>query len=216
MPRLFWFQNFSCLFARGQPSALVLLLGDHRSSSTTSPPQPPYHCPLYTKPPERAISFFLFTARKTPPHCWWDPTGYPWRREEASPLSYSTMFHHHGTHITLLISTVFQSQTRSLSPSFIACSLPAGSGLLVHRGGLGNRGQITTIFQRRTHKNLYTKLWLWDFPGGPVVKTPCFLCREQGGGLMPSQGTKISHATQHSQTKKKSKQKHWLHNPLLM
>lgn len=30
---------------------------------------------------------------------------------------------------------------------------------------------------------------LWEFLGGPVVKTPCFQC--QGTGLIPGQGTKI-------------------------
>ena len=29
---------------------------------------------------------------------------------------------------------------------------------------------------------------LWDFPGGPVAKTPCPLCR--GQGLIPGQGTR--------------------------
>ena len=150
-----------------------------------------------------------------PPHCWWDPTGYPWRRKEASPLCYSTKFHHHqDTHTTLLISTIFQSQTRSLSSSFIACCLPAGSDLLIHRGGLGNRGQVTTIFQRQTYKNLYTKLWLWDFPSGPVVKTS-FLCR--GGEWVWCLVRELRSHILHSEAfpSKKSKQKHWLYNPLL-
>lgn len=159
MPRLYWFQNFSHLFARGQPSALVLLLGDHRNSSTISPPQPPYHCPLYTKPPEKAISFFLLHCQEDVTPLLMGPHWISMRHEEASPLSYSTMFHHHQvTHTTLLRSTIFQSQTCSFSSSFIACSLPAGSDLLIHRARLGNRGQVTTIFQRRTYKNLYTKL----------------------------------------------------------
>ena len=34
-----------------------------------------------------------------------------------------------------------------------------------------------------------------DFPGGPVVKTQCFHCKEHG--LSPGQGTKIPHASQH-------------------
>ena len=36
---------------------------------------------------------------------------------------------------------------------------------------------------------------IWDFPGGPVGKTPHFHCR--GTGSIPGQGTKISHV-QHS------------------
>ena len=32
-----------------------------------------------------------------------------------------------------------------------------------------------------------------DFPGGPVVKTPCLQC---GVGSIPGQGARIPHATQ--------------------
>ena len=46
---------------------------------------------------------------------------------------------------------------------------------------------------------------VWDFPGGPVVKTPHSQCR--GAGLIPGQGTKIPHASQRGQKKKKRKQK---------
>lgn len=87
MPRLFWFQNFSCLFARGQPSALGLLLGRPQKQLDYSPPQPPYHCPLCTKPPEKAIAFFLLHCQEdaTPllmgPH-----TGYPWAWRGISSL----------------------------------------------------------------------------------------------------------------------------------
>jgi len=36
---------------------------------------------------------------------------------------------------------------------------------------------------------------LWDFPGGPVGKTPCFHCRGAGDvGSFPGWGTKIPHA----------------------
>ena len=42
---------------------------------------------------------------------------------------------------------------------------------------------------------------IWDFPGGPVIKTPGFRCR--GVRLMPGQGTKILHTT-HSTLKIKS------------
>ena len=40
-----------------------------------------------------------------------------------------------------------------------------------------------------------------DFPGSPVVKTPCFDCR--GMGSIPGQGTKILRAARHGQKKKK-------------
>ena len=42
-----------------------------------------------------------------------------------------------------------------------------------------------------------------DFPGGPVVKTPCFHCR--GHGFVLGWETKILHATRHSHKKKKRK-----------
>ena len=43
-----------------------------------------------------------------------------------------------------------------------------------------------------------------DFPGGPVVKTSHSHCRGHGfEGSIPGWGTKILHATQHSQEKKK-------------
>ena len=46
------------------------------------------------------------------------------------------------------------------------------------------------------------------FPGGPVVKTPCFHCRGTAGGvgLMPGQGTRIIYATQRGQEFKKKQQ----------
>ena len=40
----------------------------------------------------------------------------------------------------------------------------------------------------------------WDFPGGPVVKTPSFHCR--GRGFNPWWGTKIPKAVRCSQKKK--------------
>ena len=42
----------------------------------------------------------------------------------------------------------------------------------------------------------------WDFPGGPVVKIPCFQCR--GHGFHSWSGNKIPHTTT-SQIKKKKK-----------
>ena len=44
---------------------------------------------------------------------------------------------------------------------------------------------------------------LKDFPGTPVVKTPCFQCR--GVGSIPGQGTKIPHAMQYVAKKEKKK-----------
>ena len=38
----------------------------------------------------------------------------------------------------------------------------------------------------------------WDFPGSPVVKILCLYCRGQVFNLW-SEGTKIPHATWHSQ-----------------
>ena len=38
---------------------------------------------------------------------------------------------------------------------------------------------------------------VWDFPGGPVVRTPRFQCKARG--LAPGQGTEISHAMWGSQ-----------------
>ena len=43
---------------------------------------------------------------------------------------------------------------------------------------------------------------LWDFTGGPVVKTPCFQCRG-GACSIPGLGTMIPHAARLGQKKKK-------------
>ena len=43
----------------------------------------------------------------------------------------------------------------------------------------------------------------WEFPGGPVVRTPCFHYR--GTGLTPGWGTKIPQAVRCGQKKKKEK-----------
>ena len=42
-------------------------------------------------------------------------------------------------------------------------------------------------------------------PDSPVVRTPCFHCREHG--VNPWLGTKIPHAVWHGQKKKKEKRK---------
>ena len=42
----------------------------------------------------------------------------------------------------------------------------------------------------------------WEFPGGPVVRAPCFHC--EGPGSIPGQGTKILQAARCGQKKKKS------------
>jgi len=44
-----------------------------------------------------------------------------------------------------------------------------------------------------------------DFPGSPVVKTPCFYFK--GTGSIPGWGTKILHATWHSHTHTHTHQK---------
>ena len=43
-----------------------------------------------------------------------------------------------------------------------------------------------------------------DFPGNPVVKTPCFHCRVMDS--IPGWGIKISHAVLHGQKKKKEEE----------
>ena len=48
-----------------------------------------------------------------------------------------------------------------------------------------------------------------DFPGGPVVKTPCFQCR--GTGSIPGLGTKIPHAMLRGQKKKKKGRRSMAH-----
>ena len=40
----------------------------------------------------------------------------------------------------------------------------------------------------------HTTLIVWDFPAGPVVKTPCLHCRGQGS--IPGRGAKIPHAAE--------------------
>ena len=48
---------------------------------------------------------------------------------------------------------------------------------------------------------------IWDFPGGPVVRTPCFHCRGHGfDPWNPGSGTKIPQATWYGQ-KQTNKQK---------
>ena len=45
---------------------------------------------------------------------------------------------------------------------------------------------------------------LRDFPGGPVVKTPHFQCKDAAGeGSIPGRGAKIPHAVDAVQKKKK-------------
>ena len=45
------------------------------------------------------------------------------------------------------------------------------------------------------------KMTIWDFPGGPVVKTPPSTAG--GAGLIPGWESKIPHATQRGQKKRK-------------
>ena len=47
-------------------------------------------------------------------------------------------------------------------------------------------------------KNSFKMEETWDFPGSPVVKILCLYCRGQVFNLW-SEGTKIPHATWHSQ-----------------
>ena len=48
-----------------------------------------------------------------------------------------------------------------------------------------------------------------EFPGGPVVRTWWFHCH--GPGSIPSRGTKLSQAVQHSQKEKRRHQKNFHH-----
>ena len=51
-------------------------------------------------------------------------------------------------------------------------------------------GQNLPKFSSFSKKNFSLLKTPWkEFPGGPVVDNPCFLCR--GMGLIPGQGTKI-------------------------
>ena len=47
--------------------------------------------------------------------------------------------------------------------------------LLVHLFSRSQHGLHVRIIWR-----VFLKCWFWDFPGGPVVKTPCFHCRGHG------------------------------------
>ena len=57
--------------------------------------------------------------------------------------------------------------------------------------------------QESTFKKTGSHKEIRDFPGVPVVKTPCFHC--SGHGFVPGWETKILHATWHSHKKKKKK-----------
>ena len=46
----------------------------------------------------------------------------------------------------------------------------------------------------------WKKKWLWEFPGGPAVRSWRFHCRDPGS--IPGQGTKIPQATWHGQKKR--------------
>ena len=49
-------------------------------------------------------------------------------------------------------------------------------------------------------KSFKKKYSFWDFPDGPVVKTPC--SQDPGHGFNPWWGAKVLHAVQHDQKKK--------------
>ena len=56
------------------------------------------------------------------------------------------------------------------------------------------------VILRVSTKKITFKNLQGDFPGSPVVKTPASTAG--GTGSIPGQGTKIPHATWHSQKKK--------------
>ena len=75
-------------------------------------------------------------------------------------------------------------------------------GLKVLRVTQPTRGPVRSHFKRES----YSKTPDRDFPGGPVVKTPCFQCRGRGfdpwsGNSDPTCGT--AKKTQNKQTNKK-------------
>ena len=45
---------------------------------------------------------------------------------------------------------------------------------------------------RERHIRSFKIVIMWEFPGGPVVRTQCFHCGDPGS--IPGQGTKIPHA----------------------
>ena len=49
-----------------------------------------------------------------------------------------------------------------------------------------------------------TRMHVWEFPGGPVARTPCSLC--QGLGSILGQGTKIPQTFQSSWREKKKEE----------
>ena len=62
-----------------------------------------------------------------------------------------------------------------------------------------NLAPRTTLCAEDTNVNQTKISALGDYPGGPVVKIPCFHCR--GCGFDPNQGSKIPHAAQRVQKK---------------
>ena len=63
-----------------------------------------------------------------------------------------------------------------------------------------NLAPRTALFAEDTNVNRTKVSALGDYPGGPVVKIPCFHCR--GCGFDPNQGSKIPHAAWCVQKKK--------------
>ena len=53
---------------------------------------------------------------------------------------------------------------------------------------------------------IFKKHCIWEFPGGPVVRTPRFHFR--GMGSIPGWGTKIPQAAQYGQKQKQTKKLH--------
>ena len=62
--------------------------------------------------------------------------------------------------------------------------------------------KITKCLSLKSKKKQKTKNKPWDFPGGPVVKTLCFHCRESRVWSLACQGIKIPHAKRWGQKKK--------------
>ena len=66
--------------------------------------------------------------------------------------------------------------------------------------------------QRGRPQPLHLKLHPWEFPGGPVVRTPCSQC--QGPGSIPFRGNNIPQAVQSKQLIKKFKNEEKLQNTI--
>ena len=78
--------------------------------------------------------------------------------------------------------------------STCACTYSLGLGVQWPAKPGPHPQRLTEAERRQTGDSVRA---VWDFPGGPVVRTPRFQCK--ACGLAPGQGIEISHATWGSQ-----------------